>query len=91
MIKIEHIGIAVADEAQAIHLFTTLLGQAPYKTELVKDQKVNTTFYIQDHTKIELLSATDDQSPIAKFVGKRGEGMHHIAFAVDNIYEEMCL
>jgi methylmalonyl-CoA/ethylmalonyl-CoA epimerase len=87
--KIEHIGIAVADLDQSNKLFSSLLGQAPYKQENVASEGVSTSFFIKDHTKLELLGATNENSPIAKFVSKKGPGMHHIAFAVDDIHAEM--
>lgn len=87
--KVEHIGIAVADVDEANKLFEALLGQAPYKEEKVESEGVHTSFFIEDHTKIELLGATREDSPIAKFVGRKGAGMHHIAFAVDDIHAEM--
>jgi methylmalonyl-CoA/ethylmalonyl-CoA epimerase len=89
MNKIEHIGIAVKNIEQANDLYTSLLGEAPYKSEEVVSEKVMTSFFKNGPNKIELLTATDDNSAIAKFIEKKGEGIHHIAFAVDNIYEEM--
>lgn len=89
MNKIEHIGIAVKDISQANDLYTRLLGEAPYKSEEVESEKVLTSFFNNGPNKIELLAATDNNSPIAKFIEKKGEGIHHIAFAVDNIYDEM--
>lgn len=87
--KVEHIGIAVKDLQKANKLFSTLLGKAPYKEEEVESEKVTTSFFIQDHTKVELLSASDEESPIQKFIEKRGEGLHHIAFEVEDINLEM--
>jgi methylmalonyl-CoA/ethylmalonyl-CoA epimerase len=89
MNKIEHIGIAVKDISQANDLYTRLLGEAPYKSEEVESEKVLTSFFNNGPNKIELLAATDNNSAIAKFIEKKGEGIHHIAFAVDNIYDEM--
>lgn len=89
MNKIEHIGIAVKNLNQANDLYTSLLGEAPYKKEEVESEKVITSFFKNGPNKIELLAATDSDSAIAKFIEKKGEGIHHIAFAVDNIYEEM--
>jgi methylmalonyl-CoA/ethylmalonyl-CoA epimerase len=89
MNKIEHIGIAVKNLEQGNNLYTSLLGQAPYKSEEVESEKVVTSFFKSGPNKIELLAATDANSPIAKFIDKKGEGLHHIAFAVDNIFEEM--
>lgn len=87
--KIEHIGIAVNDLQQANDLYTKLLGEAPYKSEEVPSEKVITSFFKTGPNKIELLAATEGLSAIAKFIEKKGEGIHHIAFAVDNIYDEM--
>lgn len=89
MNKIEHIGIAVKDLNQANDLYANLLGEAPYKSEEVASEHVMTSFFKNGPNKIELLAATDNQSAIAKFIEKKGEGIHHIAFAVDNIYDEM--
>jgi methylmalonyl-CoA/ethylmalonyl-CoA epimerase len=89
MNKIEHIGIAVKNIEQANDLYSSLLGEAPYKSEEVDSEKVMTSFFKNGPNKIELLAATDDSSAIAKFIEKKGEGIHHIAFAVDNIYDEM--
>lgn len=89
MLKIEHIGIAVKNIENANKLFTLLLGAAPYKTENVESEKVSTSFFKMGESKIELLEASDPQSPIAKFIGKRGEGIHHIAFEVADINASM--
>lgn len=89
MNKIEHIGIAVNDLAQAAQLYEKLLGSACYKTELVESEGVNTAFFKVGVNKIELLSSTNDDSAIAKFLAKKGEGIHHIAFDVEDIYAEM--
>ena len=89
MNKIEHIGRAVKNLEQGNNLYTSLLGEAPYKSEEVESEKVLTSFFKSGPNKIELLAATDGDSPIAKFIDKKGEGLHHIAFAVDNIFEEM--
>ena len=89
MNKIEHIGIAVKSLAHANDLYASLLGEGPYKSEAVESEKVITSFFKNGPNKIELLAATDAESAIAKFIEKKGEGIHHIAFAVDNIYEEM--
>ena len=70
-------------------MYTKLLGTAPYKTEAVASEGVNTSFFKMGASKIELLEATQDDSPIAKFLEKRGEGVHHIAYAVDDIRSEM--
>lgn len=87
--KIEHIGIAVKSLAESDALFTTLLGQSPYKTEEVESEKVRTSFYLTGASKIELLEATSEESVIAKYIEKKGEGIHHIAFEVDDVVVEM--
>ena len=89
MQKVEHIGIAVKDLAVSIPLFERLLGSVCYKTEQVDSEKVNTAFFRSGETKIELLQGLDDDSVITRYVGKRGEGMHHIAFEVADIHAEM--
>ncbi|QNF34859.1 methylmalonyl-CoA epimerase [Adhaeribacter swui] len=89
MEKVEHIGIAVKDLARANELYAQLLNTQPYKTEEVPSEKVITSFFKTGETKIELLAATDETSVIAKFLQKKGEGLHHIAFAVDDIQSEM--
>ena len=89
MEKIEHIGIAVKSLKDSNEMYTKLLGTAPYKTEAVTSEGVNTSFFKMGASKIELLEATQDDSPIAKFLEKRGEGVHHIAYAVDDIKAEM--
>lgn len=89
MRNVEHIGIAVKDFSQANGLYFKLLGVEPYKTELVESEGVNTSFFRVGDTKIELLEATNQDSAIAKFIEKRGEGIHHIAFEVDDILAEM--
>ena len=89
MLKIEHIGIAVKDLEKSNQLFEKLFGKAHYKIEEVASENVNTSFFQIGESKIELLEATDSESPIAKFIEKRGEGMHHIAFDVQDIYAEM--
>ena len=88
MRKIEHIGIAVRELSSANDLFTKLFGKAPYKEEVVASEVVTTSFFRLGETKIELLEGAED-SAIAKFIEKRGEGIHHIAFDVEDIYEEM--
>ena len=87
--KIEHIGIAVRDLTAANALYTTLLGVAPYKTEMVESEHVATSFFKVGDTKIELLQATAAQSAIARFIEQRGEGMHHIAYYVADIKTAM--
>ena len=87
--KVEHVGIAVKDLAKSIPLFEKLLGSPCYKTEAVDSEAVNTAFFLQKSTKIELLETSDPAGPIAKFIDKKGEGMHHIAFEVPDIIAEM--
>ena len=89
MLKIEHIGIAVKEIAGAIPLYEKLLNSPCYKTELVESEKVNTAFFKLGETKIELLESTDPDGVIAKFIEKKGEGMHHIAFDVADIHAEI--
>ena len=89
MRKIEHIGIAVKDIEKSNDLFSKLFGQPPYKKEEVESEKVITSFFRSGTNKIELLGSTADDGPIAKFLEKRGEGIHHIAFDVADIREEM--
>ena len=89
MKKIEHIGIAVKSLEVSNALFTKLLNTAPYKSETVESEHVNTSFFLSGPNKIELLEATDPESAIAKFIEKKGEGIHHIAFEVDDIQAEM--
>lgn len=89
MKKIEHIGIAVKSLETSNDLFTKLFGKAPYKTEVVESEGVSTSFFLTGDNKIELLEATNPESPIAKFIEKKGEGIHHIAFDVDDIVAEM--
>lgn len=89
MKKIEHIGIAVKNLEKANTLYESLLGLSNYKTEQVESEGVRTSFFRVGDSKIELLEATNNQSPIAKFIAKRGEGIHHIAFKVDDIKAEI--
>ena len=89
MNKIEHIGIAVKNLEKSNALFAALLGKAHYKTEEVKSEGVKTSFFKTGPNKIELLEATNPESPIAKFIDKKGEGVHHIAFAVSDIKAEI--
>ena len=86
---IEHIGIAVKNLAEAIAYYENVLGLKCYKIEEVKDQKVKTAFFKVGETKIELLETTDPEGPVGKFIEKRGEGIHHIAFAVNNLLESL--
>lgn len=89
MDKIEHIGIAVKDLTTANEVYSKLLGTKPYKTEQVESEGVSTSFFEVGESKIELLEATSPTSAISKFIAKKGEGIHHIAFAVKNIKKEM--
>jgi methylmalonyl-CoA epimerase (EC 5.1.99.1) len=89
MLRIEHIGIAVKDLNSSNNLFAKLLGELPYKTETVESEKVSTSFFKIGESKIELLQANNPDSAIAKFIEKRGEGIHHIAFEVEDIEKEM--
>lgn len=89
MNKIEHIGIAVKNLTNSIDIYQRLLNTDCYKTELVASEGVNTAFLKTGENKVELLEATTLDSPIAKFLEKKGEGIHHIAFLVDDILEEM--
>ena len=87
--KIEHLGIAVKSLGLSDALFAKLLGEENYKQESVEREGVTTSFYQVGESKIELLEATSRDSPIAKFIDKRGEGIHHIAFGVEDIYAEI--
>lgn len=89
MRKIEHLGIAVKSLENSNDLFRRLLGSEHYKVESVEREGVSTSFFMIGETKIELLEATNPESAISKFIEKRGEGIHHIAFAVDDIHAEM--
>jgi methylmalonyl-CoA/ethylmalonyl-CoA epimerase len=89
MKKIEHIGIAVRSLEISNQLFTKLFNKEPYKMEVVESEGVSTSFFMTGENKIELLEATNPDSPIAKFIEKKGEGIHHIAFDVDDILAEM--
>jgi methylmalonyl-CoA/ethylmalonyl-CoA epimerase len=82
---IEHIGIAVTDLQAAVRFYEDVFGLKCYAIEEVPDQKVRTAFFRIDNTKIELLESTDPEGPIGKFIEKRGEGIHHIAFAVEDV------
>ncbi|MCB9225673.1 MAG: methylmalonyl-CoA epimerase [Chitinophagales bacterium] len=88
MKKIEHIGIAVKDINASNDLFSKLLNTQPYKQEAVASENVITSFFRNGPNKIELLQATNENSAIAKFIEKKGEGIHHIAFAVEDVYAE---
>ena len=87
--KIEHIGIAVKNLTEANQVYEKLLGVAPYKIESVESEGVSTSFFRIGESKIELLEASHPESPIAKFIEKKGEGIHHIAFAVKDIEQEI--
>ena len=87
--KIEHLGIAIKNLENSDHLFAKLIGTEPYKQESVEREGVKTSFFMVGDSKIELLEATNEESPIAKFIEKKGEGIHHIAFAVDDIFAEI--
>jgi methylmalonyl-CoA/ethylmalonyl-CoA epimerase len=89
MLRIEHLGIAVKELEKSIPLFEQLLNTPCYKTEKVDSEGVNTAFFKTGESKIELLEATKEDSPIQKFIDKKGEGIHHIAFEVENIEAEM--
>jgi methylmalonyl-CoA/ethylmalonyl-CoA epimerase len=89
MRKIEHLGIAVKNIEESAKIYETLLGTSCYKIEEVVSENVKTAFYQVGESKIELLEATDESSPIAKFIEKKGQGIHHIAFDVADIYAEI--
>ena len=89
MIRIEHLGIAVSNMNESITLFENLLNTKCYKTEGVESEGVKTAFFQVGDSKIELLEATNPDSPIAKYLAKQGPGIHHIAFEVENIEEEL--
>jgi len=87
--KIEHIGIAVKSLKDSNKLFESLFGEKHYKIESVESENVNTSFFMLGDNKIELLESTDDDGPIGKFIAKKGEGIHHIAFDVDDLKKEI--
>ena len=87
--KLEHIGIAVKSLGMSDDLFAKLLGKESYKQETVEREGVVTSFYETGESKIELLEASNPESPISKFIEKKGEGIHHLAFGVENILEEV--
>ncbi|MBI5372393.1 MAG: methylmalonyl-CoA epimerase [Sphingobacteriales bacterium] len=89
MQKIEHIGIAVKSLEAAVPVYEKLLGTPCYKTETVESEKVNTAFFQNGPNKVELLESSDPDGVITKFIDKKGEGLHHVAFAVDDIEAEM--
>lgn len=86
---IEHIGIAVKDLQESIKYYENVLGLKCYAVEEVKDQKVKTAFFMIGQTKLELLESTSEDGPIAKFIEKKGEGVHHLAFAVNGIEDAL--
>lgn len=86
---IDHIGIAVKDIEEAVKTYEKLLNISCYKREVVEGEKVDTAFFLKNESKIELLGPTSPDSVIAKYVEKRGEGMHHVAFEVDDIHKEL--
>jgi methylmalonyl-CoA/ethylmalonyl-CoA epimerase len=88
---IEHIGIAVSNLEDAVAFYEKILGLTCYNIEEVADQKVRTAFFLVGQTKIELLESTDPEGPIGKFIERRGEGIHHIAFSVEKIDEQLAL
>jgi len=89
MLKVEHIGIAVRTLADSVPLFEKLLKSQCYKTEMVETEKVNTAFFKTGDTKIELLESIEANGVVSKFIEKKGEGLHHIAFEVEDILSEM--
>ncbi len=89
MNKIEHIGIAIKSAEVSVPLFNKLYNTEPYKIEIVESEKVKTIFYQVGPNKMELLEATSPESTIAKYIEKKGEGIHHIAYEVDDIYAEI--
>jgi methylmalonyl-CoA/ethylmalonyl-CoA epimerase len=89
MLKVDHIGVAVKELAASVPLFEKLLNTPCYKTELVESEKVNTAFFQKGETKIELLESSDPGGVVAKFIERKGEGLHHIAFDVADIKAEM--
>jgi methylmalonyl-CoA/ethylmalonyl-CoA epimerase len=89
MRRIDHIGIAVKNMSESNELIRKLLGETHYKVETVDSEHVATSFFHIGESKLELLEATDPESAIAKYIDKRGEGIHHIAFEVDDIHAEL--
>ena len=89
MKKIDHLGIAVADLDAAEKIFTDVLGTSPYKRDVVESESVVTSFFKTGESKIELLHSTSEDGPIARHISMRGEGLHHIAFHVDNLEREI--
>jgi methylmalonyl-CoA/ethylmalonyl-CoA epimerase len=89
MKRLEHVGIAVKNLEESNRLYEKLLGVAPYKSEEVESEHVLTSFFKSGTSKIELLAGTSPDSPISRYIEKKGEGIHHLAFEVEDIYEEM--
>lgn len=89
MLKVEHIGIAVNSLLESVPLFEKLLNSPCYKKELVPSENVNTAFFLKGETKIELVESNIENGIIKKYIDRKGEGIHHIAFEVDDIYQEM--
>ncbi|HXA02384.1 MAG TPA: methylmalonyl-CoA epimerase [Cytophagaceae bacterium] len=89
MLKVEHIGIAVKDLAASNKLFAKLLGVMHYKEEIVESENVKTSFFKAGEAKIELVAAMEGENAISRFIEKKGEGIHHIAYAVDDIHQEI--
>jgi len=89
IIRLEHIGIAVRDNESSNRLFEALLGKPPYKEEYVESENVHTSFFRAERSKIELLSSEDPDNVINRFIQKRGEGIHHLAFLVKDIEESI--
>lgn len=89
MIRIEHLGIAVKNLDEAEKIYAALLGSPSYKREKVESEMVTTSFFKVGDNKVELLESTDNQSAISKFIERKGEGIHHVAFEVDDIHAEM--
>ena len=89
MKRLEHLGIAVQDLAEAERIFTDVLGVAPYKRELVEDEGVRTSFFQTGDAKVELLASLNEEGPIARHLARRGPGLHHVAFLVDDLEEEL--
>lgn len=89
MVKVEHIGIAVNNLDEVNELYTKLFGKAHYKQEAVESEKVSTSFFQMGETKIEFLESTNPDGPISKFIEKKGQGIHHIAFEVEDIHAEL--
>ncbi len=87
--KLDHVAIAVNDLSESIKIYEKLFETQPSEIEKIESQSVNTIFFESQNNKIELLESTNPESPIAKFIEKKGEGLHHIAFQVDNIYSEI--